>query len=309
MKCTLIRITESKHIKNKYTTFLFCFYRGSECSMFQKLVFLIRDFPWIHDFPLGYHDESTPDPNYKRARLNPQEGKFDKDRNYIREQISVTFPQVSAYLLPYPGNGLVIYEKLNKLEEDFSEHLKNFVEVILSPDNLSPKRIDDAAITGEGFKPFVQAWTRLFRDKDQLATMHSIHDVTAQVQHVLAIKDAVALYESEMRKAFESAPDGFEDKQFLEIHSRFSDSAFQIFKKFKKLGGKKFDDEFGEELGNNLASQYDKYLKINLDRRNTAEERRQMIQQKKKVERDFAQSKVSQSGFFFKLLCEPYSLK
>jgi atlastin len=266
--------------------------------MFQKLVFLIRDFQWIRDFPLGYHDDSTPDPNFKRAKLNPQEGKFGKDQNYIREQISLTFPHVSACLLPYPGNGLAIHDKLNKLDEDFSEHMKNFVELTLSPDNLSPKRIGDTAITGEGFKPFVRAWTRLFGDNDGLPTMHSIHDVTAQVQHVLALKDAMALYDSEMRKAFESTPDGFEDKQFLEIHSSFSDSAFQIFKKVKKLGGKTFDDKFSEELGKHLASQYEKYLKINLDRRNTAEERRQMIQQKEKLEADVAQSKVGQCFFF-----------
>jgi atlastin len=260
--------------------------------MFQKLVFLVRDFQWVRDFPLGYSDDRSPEPNFYKSRLLPDPRKGD-EQNYIREQIGLTFPQVAAYLLPYPGNGLAVRDRLDNLDEEFAEFMQKFVETTFLVGNLIPKNIGGAEVTGVGFKPFISSWASLFSQNNGLPTIHSIYDTTAEVQHDLAMKNALAFYDNEMKKTFDSNIDGIPGSDLADLHTDFRTNSVAIFKSMKKIGGRAFEEKFLNGLELSLVEQLKKYQKINKDRREAAEFRRKAEEEKERLESEIAKSKVN----------------
>jgi hypothetical protein len=286
------------------------FRSGSEDSMFQKLLFLVRDFQWTRDFPFGYSDDTTQEnPNFMKSRLLPNP-RFGVEQNYIREQIRSAFPHVAAYLLPYPGNDLAVHDRLNNLDQDFASSFSDFVETTFSSQNLIPKRIGNVQMTGSAFKPHVNAWIRLFdgQSSNGLPQVHSIHDTTANLQHVLALKDALTYYDAEMRKAIYSTGNGMENEgSLLNIHSRLADNAFKVFKSVKKIGGKGFEDNFNAELGKSLEALYGKYAKVNYELRVAADNRRRFEESKKQMEDEILQSNVRFPFEFPNVFTNPFS--
>jgi hypothetical protein len=255
-------------------------------------VFLVRDFQWVRDFPLGYHDDLTgnDEKNYKIKALS-QHPKRALDANFIREQISLTFPQIGIYLLPYPGTGLAVNYTLDNLEPEFSEHVQKFTELTFQPRYLVPKTIGGQLITATKFKTFVQSWTNLFGRNDGIPTVQSIYDTTAQVQHIIALKDASTYYDTEMKKFFDANTTGVAEASLNSKHLEIAKKSEEIFKSVKKLGGKRYDERFCQQLEDGLESRRVSYLEINSQRIAAAAEKKRLEKEIEERNREKAQLK------------------
>lgn len=203
------------------------FHSLEEDSFFQNLTFLVRDFQWYREYPLGLHSDTAPTTNFKQTRLTPNVER-SVESNFLREQLALTFDSIGVYLLPHPGDQLAVYDDLTCLNDNFKTYLKEFVQYSFSPKNLTPKRIGGAEVSGTEFKRYVEGWAKLFQGKGSLPTVQSIHDTTATVQNMLAMKDALILYEKGMQLFLSVKGDGVTAEAFQQKHGQVVENCFKV---------------------------------------------------------------------------------
>lgn len=112
---------------------------------FQKLVFLVRD--WAHPTDAEYGSDGGT--ILLNMRLNPPRTEPENQR--LRDCIKSCFSELCCFLLPYPGlkvaTGRSTMGYLQDMNDDFKNHLQEFVSSVLAGDKLVTKKINGEQIT------------------------------------------------------------------------------------------------------------------------------------------------------------------
>lgn len=120
---------------------------------FQKMVFIVRDWPFATETDYGWHGQKT------------VEEILAGGAHKTREQIYSSFEQVNAFLMPYPGPIIAQGENLtslNQIDPKFIRYVKELVPGLFAPDNLVRKEINGQKIRARDFVPYLQSYVSVF---------------------------------------------------------------------------------------------------------------------------------------------------
>ena len=134
---------------------------------FQKLLFLVRDWPNSDEYEYGYEGGKKYLEELLKTTLEQK-----KELKVLRENIKPSFESLEAFLMPHPGLRIAQNNSkkvLGKVEEKFSEQMDIFIPSLFEDDSLEAKKIDGKEITClemvELFKVFFCVKTKRSRDK------------------------------------------------------------------------------------------------------------------------------------------------
>ncbi|XP_035708066.1 uncharacterized protein LOC110849838 isoform X1 [Folsomia candida] len=129
-------------------------------SVFQKLIFLIRDW--------GYPNHCTYGPLGGSKFLEEQLAvtpNMPSEIKSVRQTLTTCFEDISCFLMPNPGEAANEHNfsgALNTLSKAFRENLRIFVDNLISYDDLKPIKIGNNIIDGPGLATYFEKYIQVF---------------------------------------------------------------------------------------------------------------------------------------------------
>ena len=132
---------------------------------FQNLMFLIRDWGAADDFPYGLNGGKD-----LLAQVLEVNKKQKPELKSLREYIFKSFDKISCFLMPHPGPIVATKKDYDgrwaQIEPEFIDHLKVLVETLLTPENLTIKKIiHEALVAGELFS-YICQYVEMYKSED-----------------------------------------------------------------------------------------------------------------------------------------------
>lgn len=126
---------------------------------FQKLLFLIRDWPFPYDNPFGYSPEFV---DYHLTENDKQ----TPDMRELRQQIRESIRDISAFLMPDPGKHVTRDQhfsgEIAKIDEEFLTLVQDLIPSICAPDKLTVKEIHGQPVQMKEFIEYVKNYVQIF---------------------------------------------------------------------------------------------------------------------------------------------------
>jgi atlastin len=150
-----------------------------QVTHFQKLLFLVRDWPNSSEFAYGYDGGKR----YLEKLL--QSERKQRDSN-----LTSSFAALEAFLMPHPGlqiacnNSEKVFRKTAR-ETNFEKYLKYFVPSLFEQGALEAKTVDGEEITCGELMQLFKAYMKIFND-DKLPKVDTILETKAEVMNAVA---------------------------------------------------------------------------------------------------------------------------
>lgn len=127
---------------------------------FQKLVFIVRDWPYPAEINYGWSGQNV---------TNELIGKNEQQTSamqQLRTDIDDSFDDIDTFLLPHPGfivaHGKNFTGHLRQIAPEFKEFVKQLVEPLFAPDNLVVKKINGQQVRARDLVAFLQSYIQIF---------------------------------------------------------------------------------------------------------------------------------------------------
>lgn len=161
----LMRNVEESNLRDLqlFTQYAQLAMNGSQETPFQKLLFIIRDWPFPYDNAYGYSKE------FVFFHLAENE-KQTPEMHELRQQIRKCIREIDAFLMPDPGKAVIREQdfggEIKKIDEDFMKYVQELVPSICAPDRLIIKRINGEPVSVPEFFKYLQAYVDIFSSGD-----------------------------------------------------------------------------------------------------------------------------------------------
>lgn len=127
---------------------------------FQKLLFIVRDWPYAKETGYGWNGKNKID-----TILAGDDEQLPEMRQ-LRRQIVANFEEISGFLMPYPGKIIAQGEshtgELCQIEAKFVKYVKELVPAIFAPDKLIVKTINKQKIRVGDLMKLFEAYANTF---------------------------------------------------------------------------------------------------------------------------------------------------
>ncbi|XP_064468345.1 atlastin-2-like [Ornithodoros turicata] len=224
--------------------------RGKE--VFQKLLFLIRDWQYPGEKPFGLEGGEALLQPYLRS-----DPTLAREVCELRENIRNSFSEVKCFLMPRPGDAVENTKfdgRLRDISRDFKYHLKNLLSYLLSPERLVPKKINGRIVTCKELVCMFQAYFSVFNEKE-LPQPRSVFNATAFVHNKRINDEIVKKYETAMEGIARRNTHSESDTDIDEQHQKLMKECLSQFEKEQKMGN--HDRDLREQLVKDLNRSYD----------------------------------------------------
>lgn len=201
---------------------------------FQKLQFLIRDWPYPYETAYGAAGGAA----VIKKIMSGGSDQSDEN-NELRQNIRDSFETIDCFLLPHPGKKVAtdpnFQGKVKDIDEDFILHMKEFVPSILAPENLIIKKINGVELKAKDFVRYLTSYNRILSGSD-LPTPKTILAATADAHNYAAVSTAKDYYSELMEKNINN--DKFLSMTDLEaMHVENNKKAFEFYNNIPKVHG------------------------------------------------------------------------
>lgn len=127
---------------------------------FQKLLFIVRDWPSPDDHEFGQSKDYVTDLLSKKSRQTTE-------MHQLRDAIKKSFKEIDAWLMAYPGRDVDQHRstfrgEVDKIEPEFIEYAVKLTEHLFAPENLIRKKIGGEMFRATDFLAFLQKYVELF---------------------------------------------------------------------------------------------------------------------------------------------------
>lgn len=229
---------------------------------FQKLLFLIRDWPYAGEFSYGFRGgQLYLDKRLAIGKNTPEEG--SRARNNIRSY----YEEVSCFLMPHPGNQVTkktFKGQLNDIDHDFAIQMQSFVHRLVSPKILSPKRIAQSTISGRQLMEYFKTYFDLFQD-GSMPEPQTMLDATSEATNRFALSLGKDFYLEKMNIIVNMT---LPDEGLQMAHKNISCEAFKIFDRVPKIGDPKKTEEYRNILNDFIDTNWNYFRDMNLENYN-----------------------------------------
>lgn len=129
---------------------------------FQKLLFIVRDWPYEHENPYGYSKEVV-------EKLLAEKENQAFEMALLRKRLKSSFDTIEAFLMPHPG--LIVQKErfkgdLHQLDSDFIDSIKELVPSLLAPEKLIVKEINGQKIRVRDLSTHLHMYVDVFNRKE-----------------------------------------------------------------------------------------------------------------------------------------------
>lgn len=126
---------------------------------FQKLIFIIRDWPFPYENPYGYQQTLI-------DSLMAGNDEQTSDMKELRKRITRSFKNITAFLMPHPGMTVVrgsnFSGAIEQIDTEFIKYVKELVPSIVSPENLVVKTINGESVRARDLTHYLEAYVELY---------------------------------------------------------------------------------------------------------------------------------------------------
>lgn len=137
---------------------------ATDKKSFQKLLFIVRDWPYSHETGYGWNGKQKID------QILAGNDKLTPEKQQLRHGITSSFEEISGFFFPYPGNiiaqGNSFTGDIRQIDPEFIKCIKKFVPAILAPENLCLKKINDQKVRVRDLLQYFQQYTNIFSGND-----------------------------------------------------------------------------------------------------------------------------------------------
>ncbi|CAG9811379.1 unnamed protein product [Chironomus riparius] len=258
---------------------------------FQNLTFLIRDWQNCHEFEYGpyggkrYFEDEV-------LKIRPSQG---SELQTVREYIKNSFDQIGCCLLPYPGTDVATSPqfdgRLTQMDEKFKIELKNVIEHLLMPDNLTLKKLNSQKLTVKQVKVYIEQYLKIFQSGDVPKALTVFQSMLESNMNSL-IKDCIDKYKTGIfydknLKNLESIPI---------VHKKWKYEALKFYNDSKKIGDKQHEEIYKAQLDNKLEVVYSEFKNIHEQRfkelKKKEDECHAKVEQERKIKKQAEQQRA-----------------
>jgi len=224
---------------------------------FQKLQYLVRDWQYPYEEPYGKDGGD----NVLRKQLKVEE-KQHPELQALRKGLTSCFSDMSNFLLPHPGRHVATNPNfkgnLNQIDEEFIEHIKDFMPSLLSPSNLVVKAMGGKEVKAKEIVQYYKSYMEIFKG-NTMPEPKSMLEVTIEANNLVGLASAKELYMASMESLC-GGEKPYLNEQVLDLeHQRIVESAMTEFDSRKKLGGEEFSQKYRDQLLSEIEESYTHY--------------------------------------------------
>lgn len=129
-------------------------------TTFQKLLFLVRDWPYETEVSYGWHGQEIIDEMFKTN------DELTDGMRQTRTEIKSSFEEIGAFLMPHPGmmvaRGNQFTGNLKQIDPDFVKYVKELVSGLLAPENLVVKKVNGQKVRARDLVEYLRAYVDVF---------------------------------------------------------------------------------------------------------------------------------------------------
>ncbi|CAO1441148.1 unnamed protein product [Diamesa tonsa] len=221
----------------------------SNSKPFQKLIFLIRDWPYFEEFAYGFDGGSE----FLKRELNTGQ-KQNQELKSVRQFIHSSFEILQCFLMPNPGEfiGKLSYDgRWKDMPPVFKYQLMSFIENMLDPLNLEVKKIGNRELTSLELNDYMKSYFVTFNTNEMLE-VKTIYEVTAERQIEPLIKE----YTEEFLKSIQNHFVNYLDPNFNETMKvtgeHYKNYTSLLYQRRKKMGTPEQKNMFLDKLKLNI---------------------------------------------------------
>jgi actin-like ATPase involved in cell morphogenesis len=195
-------------------------------SVFQKLLFLIRDWGFPNDNPYGSVGGST----FIQEQLKIV-SEMPEELQKVRKTLRTVFEEIECFLLPHPGNAAKENNysgSLRPLEPVFLKNLKSFLENLIIIDELKPLHIGGNPVAGVELMAYFSKYIELLNGQ-KIPKAASLQDATVEANLDSIVEDCISFVAKEIEKAM-TENDFFPLKELKVICERYFHEGIERFK-------------------------------------------------------------------------------
>ncbi|PAV60906.1 hypothetical protein WR25_17158 [Diploscapter pachys] len=246
---------------------------------FQKLLFLVRDWPNSKQYEYGYEGGKK----YLKKLLKTTFMQ-KKELKVLRENVKSSFESLEAFLMPHPGLRIAQNNSekvLGKVEEEFSEQLDILVPSLFEGDSLEAKKIDGKEITCREMAELFKELMKIF-NSDDLPEPKTILEATADAVNLAAEQRAREAYDKQMKEKITSSLADI--STLLSLHQAAETQALGVFSARPKLGEESAAKANKDNLAKYFATRYEEH-KSTVQQNIRIEEEKRKIAAEQEAER------------------------
>nr|XP_026486702.1 atlastin-like [Vanessa tameamea] len=231
---------------------------------FQRLQLLVRDWSFPYDYPYG--EKGGQQLLEKRLAIREEQ---HHELQSLRHHIASCFEELKCFLMPHPGLTVATNPNfkgnLSDISEEFKQALKEFIPMLVAPENLIVKKIAGQKVKAKDLLLYLKSYMNIFNGST-LPEPKTILEATAQANNLSAVAEAREVYETLMEEVAGGAKPYLQPSLLQQEHRRARDKALHAFRSKKKMGGDAFSENYGEKLFKELEEQYEQYRLRNDDK-------------------------------------------
>ncbi|XP_031639308.1 atlastin-like, partial [Contarinia nasturtii] len=130
-------------------------------KQFQKLLFIVRDWPYPEDTYYGWRQEIIDE------ILDGNDEQTD-DMQQLRKEIRSSFDEIGAFLMPHPGMTVARKKNFNgslkQIDPEFLKFAKELSQDLFAPENLLIKNINGQNVRARDLVHYLREYTNLFNN-------------------------------------------------------------------------------------------------------------------------------------------------
>lgn len=155
---------------------------------FQKMLFIVRDWPYAFETQYGWHGQKVID-----EILAGNDEQTDDMRD-LRSRIDSSFDNIGAFLMPFPGRivaqGNNFTGDLQQIDPDFKKYVQKLVTGIFAPEKLIVKKINGQKVRVRDLIQYLDTYLNIFNG-DTLPEPRSIFMVSFKIlnDHIVLIQN------------------------------------------------------------------------------------------------------------------------
>lgn len=127
---------------------------------FQKLLFIVRDWPFGYETNYGWHGQKVID------EILAGNSEQTPEMTQLRKRLDSSFNDIGAFLMPHPGKavaqGNTFTGDLKQIDPEFVQYVKELVPALFAPDKLIAKTINGQKMRAQDLLQYLQAYVNIF---------------------------------------------------------------------------------------------------------------------------------------------------
>lgn len=224
---------------------------------FQKLQFLVRD--WSFPYETNYGEVGGRSIVDRRLTVNEKQ---HPELQSLRKHINSCFDKIEGFLLPHPGLKVATDRNfkggLKDIEPLFKGYLKEFMPLVLSPENIVVKKISGNEVKCKDLLEYFRAYVAIFQG-DEMPQPKSMLEATSEANNLASLSEAKDSYIQGMESVCGGDKPYINDHLLEAEHLRIRDNALEIFSSKRKMGGEEFSQKYKEQLEHEIDESFGHY--------------------------------------------------